>query len=125
MVKQKGFLEAVNQLKKTSDCINIDPPGPGQNLEKGQKNQKTIKKFEYFLCFYCKNICFLVTFLRACPLRGRAPSGGALGRAPPPFSRVEILKKFTRKSVPENSTLFFGKNIFLGYFTYQNALKPI
>ena len=28
------FLEAVNQLKKTSDCIKIDPPGPGQNLEK-------------------------------------------------------------------------------------------
>ena len=32
--KKKCFLEAVNQLKKTSDCIKIDPPGPGQNLEK-------------------------------------------------------------------------------------------
>ena len=23
--------------KKTSDCIKIDPPGPGQHLEKSQK----------------------------------------------------------------------------------------
>ena len=42
-----------------------------------------------------------------------APLRGALGRAPPPFSRVEILKKFTGKSVLEKCTLFFGKNIFL------------
>ena len=32
------FFEAVNQLKKTSDCIKIDPPGPGRNLEKKPKN---------------------------------------------------------------------------------------
>ena len=32
------FLEAVNRLKKTSDCIKIDPPGPGRNLKKSQKN---------------------------------------------------------------------------------------
>ena len=31
------LLEAVYQLKKTSDCIQIDPPGPGQNLEKNLK----------------------------------------------------------------------------------------
>ena len=37
------------------------------------------------------------------------PLRGALGRAPPPFGRVEILKKFTGKSVPENYTSFFGK----------------
>ena len=54
-----------------------------------------------------------------------APLRGALGRAPPPFGRVEILKKFTGKSVPENCTLFFWKNIFFGYFTYQNALKHV
>ena len=33
-------LEAVNQLQKTSDCIKIDPPGPGQNLKKSQKKSK-------------------------------------------------------------------------------------
>ena len=35
-------IEAVYQLKNTSDCIQIDPPGPGQNLEKigGGKRQK-------------------------------------------------------------------------------------
>ena len=38
--KNKFFLEAVNQLKKTSDCIKNDPPGPGQNLEKSQKSWK-------------------------------------------------------------------------------------
>ena len=36
---------AVNQLKKTSDCIKIDPPGPGQNLKKGQKSRKHGQKF--------------------------------------------------------------------------------
>ena len=47
------------------------------------------------------------------PLRG-APLRGALGRAPPPVCRAEILKKFRGKSVPENYTLFFGeKNKFL------------
>ena len=33
-MKKYNFLEAVNQLKKTSDCIQIHPPGPGQNLKK-------------------------------------------------------------------------------------------
>ena len=28
------FLGAVNQLKNISDCIKIDPPGPGHNLKK-------------------------------------------------------------------------------------------
>ena len=42
-----------------------------------------------------------------------APLRGALGRAPPPFGRVEILKKFTGKSVPENYTLFLEKISFL------------
>ena len=47
------------------------------------------------------------------PMASRArPLRGALGRAPPPVCRVEILKKFTGKSVPENYTLFFGKNTF-------------
>ena len=35
------FLEAVNQLKNISDCIKIDPPGPGQNLRKKQSKQMT------------------------------------------------------------------------------------
>ena len=42
-------------------------------------------------------------FLEGAPLRG------ALGRAPPPFCRAEILKKFSGKNVPENYTLFFWK----------------
>ena len=36
------FLEAVYQLKNTSDCIQIDPPGPGRNLKK--KSKKKVKK---------------------------------------------------------------------------------
>ena len=55
-------------------------------------------------------------FFEGTPLRG------ALGRAPPPICRAEILKKFTGKSVPENYTLFFGENFVFGHFTYQNAL---
>ena len=50
--------------------------------------------------------------LRGMPLRG-APLRGALGRAPPPVCRAEILKKFRGKSVPENYTLFFEKHVFL------------
>ena len=38
--KKKFFFWTVNQLKKTSDCIKIDPPGPGQNLEKKSKKLK-------------------------------------------------------------------------------------
>ena len=37
---------------------------------------------------------------------------GALGRAPPPVCRAEILKKIRGKRVPENYTLFFWKNTF-------------
>ena len=45
MVK-RTFLEAVNQLKKTSDCIKIDPPGPGRNLKKNSKKvQKSDQNF--------------------------------------------------------------------------------
>ena len=32
----------VNQLKKTSDCIKIDPPGPGRSLEKSQKKSTAV-----------------------------------------------------------------------------------
>ena len=42
-MKKYNFLEAVNQLKKTSDCIQIHPPGPGQNLKK-KYFQKLTKK---------------------------------------------------------------------------------
>ena len=38
--KQKFLLDAINQLKNTSDCIKIDPPGPGRNLKKSQKSRK-------------------------------------------------------------------------------------
>ena len=50
-------------------------------------------------------------FFEGMPLRG-APLRGALGRAPPPVCRAEILKKFTGKSVPENYTLLSGKHKF-------------
>ena len=32
--KKETFVLAIYQLKKTSDCIKIDPLGPGQNLKK-------------------------------------------------------------------------------------------
>ena len=38
------FFRTVNQLKKTSDCIKIDPPGPGQHFEKVKKVLKKKKK---------------------------------------------------------------------------------
>jgi len=57
------------------------------------------------------------------PMASRArPLRGALGRAPPPVCRVEILKKFTGKSVPENYTLFFLEKT---RFSFQNVLNPI
>ena len=53
--RKKNFLEAVNQLKKTSDCIKIDPPGPEQNLEKkSQKNEKMTHVFCIFCVFIIK-----------------------------------------------------------------------
>ena len=39
------FLRAVYQLKKTSDCIQIHPPGPGQNLKKNIFFPKISTKF--------------------------------------------------------------------------------
>ena len=71
-----------------------------------------------FFCFF--SLLYFIWFLRIFQW-GRAPSGRA-GPGPPPFFRVEILKKFSGKSVPENYTLFFGKNYVFGHFTYQNAL---
>ena len=41
---KKCFLEAIYQLKNTSDCIKIDPPGPGRNLKKSQKKSKKVSK---------------------------------------------------------------------------------
>ena len=58
--------------------------------------------------------------LRGAPLQG-APLRGALGRAPPPLCRVEILKQFTGKSVPEATLYFFEKT----RFSLKSALKPI
>ena len=59
---------------------------------------------------------FFDYFLRACPLRGRArfagaPPSGVAGPGPPPVCRVEILKKFTGKSVPDNY-IFWKKQVF-------------
>ncbi len=48
--KKKFFFGTVNQLKKTSDCIKIDPPGPGRNFEKKSKKSK---KNDFFLYFFC------------------------------------------------------------------------
>ena len=74
--------------------------------------------FGYFLCFNCKT-CVFCKFGVSIPLWGRA------GPAPPPFSRVEILKKFSEKNVPENCTLFFGQNwLFRGFCLYFNAARP-
>ena len=53
------FLEAVNQLKNTTDCIKIDPPGPGQNLEKKSKKSKNDPKFgAFFHAFTVKTRVF-------------------------------------------------------------------
>ena len=60
-------------------------------------------------------------FFEGMPLQGAPPGAllrGALGRAPLPFFRVEILKKFSGKSVPENYTLFFWENCVLIVKTY-------
>ena len=69
----------------------------------------------YVFCGYAPSGCALRCILRV-HLRG-APLRGALGRAPFPFSRLEILKKFTGKSVLEKCTLFFWKKYFFGIKT--------
>ena len=51
LVKKKFFGGTVNQLKKTSDCIKIDPPGPGRSLEKNQKKSKNRQKNRKKMCF--------------------------------------------------------------------------
>ena len=40
--KKKDIFLAIYQLKNTSDCIKIDPPGPGRNLKKSQKKRPKI-----------------------------------------------------------------------------------
>ena len=35
--KKETFFLTIYQLKNTSDCIKIDPRGPGRNLKKSQK----------------------------------------------------------------------------------------
>ena len=52
MLKNMIFLEAVNQLKKTSDCIKIDPPGPGQNLKKSKKRRKKKNDPDFLIFFH-------------------------------------------------------------------------
>ena len=124
--EKQVFCWTVNRLKKTSDCIKIDPPGPGRNFGKNQKSHKKWFKFlRTFRVFSIKTRVFWGYTPSGCTLRCTlrvhlqgAPLRGALGRAPLPFSRVEILKKFTVKSVPGNCTLFFGKNYVFGHFTY-------
>ena len=52
--EKNTFQEAIYQLKNTSDCIKIDPPGPGRNLKKKWKIEvkmlvvKKIKKESIF-----------------------------------------------------------------------------
>ena len=52
--KKTVFLEAVYRLKNTSDCIKIDPPGPGRNLKKKSKKKcpKFWTIFSTFLTFF-------------------------------------------------------------------------
>ena len=57
--KKSFFFGTVNRLKNTSDCIKIDPPGPGRNLKKkSKKNENMTPNFDHFLVFTVKNICF-------------------------------------------------------------------
>ena len=55
--------------------------------------------------------------------QGARPFGARWAGPPLLFFRVEILKKFTGKSAPENY-IFFEKNVF-HHFSPKNALKPI
>ena len=57
MLKNETFFLTIYQLKNTSDCIKIDPRGPGRNLK---KSQKIVKKWPKILKdFWRKNNCFL------------------------------------------------------------------
>ena len=101
LVQQKFFLEAVNRLKKTSDCIKIDPPGPGQNLKKKKKGKKKETKLFFFDIF-----SFFIVKTRVS--WGYAPSGCTLRGAPPGPGPLELEgKKLGGKSVPENYIFFF------------------
>ena len=81
-IKKETFFGAIYQLKNTSDCIKIDPRGPGRNLKKSQKKSKKLPNILGISCFWCKNMCFWVIFGYA---QKGAPFRGALGRAPLPF----------------------------------------
>ena len=45
--KNNVFFLAVYQLKNTSDCIKIAPPGPGRNLKKSRKITQNVGSFFY------------------------------------------------------------------------------
>ena len=43
MLEKHVFLEALNQLKNTNDCIKIDPPGLGQKLKNERRSENLNK----------------------------------------------------------------------------------
>ena len=81
--KTKFFLEAVNQLKNTSDCIKIDPPGPERNLEQRQKSQKNNLKFwTFFHSFTVKTPVFWGCTPSGRALKGKPLKGKTLSASP-------------------------------------------
>ena len=62
--------------------------------------------------FWTQNLQDFFEFFEGAPLRG------ALGRAPPPFFRAEILKKFSGKSVLKIILYFLGKHLLKRSKTY-------
>ena len=125
----RHFFLTIYQLKNTSDCIKIDPPGPGQNLEKGQKSRKKsskildskkskkqVKILDPFLRFFVGLgfFCHQIFYKQKTGFFGwRAPSGGA-GPGPPSFFQGGNIEKVHRKKCPGKLHFIFWGKIFVG-----------
>ena len=99
----------IYRLKNTSDCIKIDPPGPGWNLKKSRKKvKKNELKMLLFFYFCRKNICFWV-FFWVCPFGARP--FGARWAGPPLLLVKRKYWKSSEEKVPLKMVFYFFTKI--------------
>ena len=90
-MKTYFFLEAVYQLEKTSDCIQIHPPGPGENLKKTFFPEHFDQKFSLRLAACRRRFFFAPNSVSL----GKRPFSAACGLPLAPFFVFKIHPKIS------------------------------
>ena len=124
LVEKKFFL-TVNQLKKTSDCIKIDPPGPGRSLEKSQKKSKKGSKIlDDFFGFFGVWVFFAnqIFYKQKQSFFSQARPFGARWAGPPLLFLGWKYWKSSQEKVSRKTAVYFLEKMC---FSHQNVLKPI